>query len=236
MSRSFDTLLEPSVSFSCALFSATYSPAGLIFSLSPSLLEWLVFFWLLFRQHVVLLAFGIVFSTVIGWVHRHLSVLELAPTCPPPAVTPLHITRILDGLQRILLALSLHQTDNQEALEDLSTSVRAMITALETDVTATDIDLAAATTHINVLRKCFGVLESNLEMARQILGADIDVSDDGLDMGDDVEMFWNDGAGDDDDELSGKAVVEEEIDVGANDALVEGWLEGCWYPEECEDA
>jgi hypothetical protein len=30
--------------------------------------------------------------------------------------------------------------------------------------------------------------------------------------------------------------VEEEIDVGANDALVEGWLEGCWYPEECEDA
>jgi hypothetical protein len=111
-----------------------------------------------------------------------------------------------------------------------------MITALETDVTATDIDLAAATTHFNVLRKCFGVLESNLDMARQILGADIDVSDDGLDMGDDVEMFWNDGAGDDDDELSGKAVVEEEIDVGANDALVEGWLEGCWYPEECEDA
>jgi hypothetical protein len=140
--------------------------------------------------------------------------------------------RLCSTLEHFFVDLASSQNNTLEALEDLSTCLRAMLTALEEDITATDIDLAAATTHINILRKCFGVLESNLDMARQILGADIDVSDDGLEMGDDVETFWPD----DNNELSGEAVVDEEIDVGASDALVEAWLIDAWLPEECDDA
>jgi hypothetical protein len=140
--------------------------------------------------------------------------------------------RLCSTLEHFFVDLASSQNNTLEALEDLSTCLRAMLTALEEDITATDIDLAAATTHINILRKCFGVLESNLDMARQILGADIDVSDDGLEMGDDVETFWPD----DNNELSGEAVVDEEIYVGASDALVEAWLIDAWLPEECDDA
>jgi hypothetical protein len=133
----------------------------------------------------------------------------------------------------ILHLIFLHSNTTQEALEASSTSLRALINRLEADIIATDTDLTAATTHINVLPKCLAVLESNLDMARQILGTDlnIDISNDGLEMDDDVEMFWNDEA-----ESSDTGLEDEEIDAGHSDELVDAWLDKVWWPGECENA
>jgi hypothetical protein len=73
-------------------------------------------------------------------------------------------------------------------------------------------------------------LENNVETTRILLGAGVaDDEDDGLTIGDEMEVFWVEG-----DEMEEE--VEEVIDVEASDDLVARWLGRCAWPEECYDA
>jgi len=223
-------LLEPSASFSCALFAATYSPAGLALTLSAPLLQWLEFLRALLCANTPLLLLAIVFATTMYGMQMRLRALEQAPT-PPCAADFLRLLRVL---QATLDLLTTTQCSSQEALKDLRDELRALIAQLADDVGAIDADVAGITAHINILRSCLAVLANNLDRARSILGAGVECEDDGLEMGDEVELFWDVCEGDE--EEVEEAVVEEVIDVEASDEMVEGWLEECGWPEECADA
>ncbi|EAT80303.2 hypothetical protein HBI56_054950 [Parastagonospora nodorum] len=223
-------LLEPSAIFSCALFAATYSPAGLAFSFSPSLLQWLDFLLAHLCANIPLLLSIIVCATMMYHHHVRLRALEQAPTSPSTT----DFLRLLGVFRTTLRLLTIAQSSSQEALDDLRSDLLGLITQLGDDMTAVDTDVAAITTHINILRNCLAVLANNLDLARSILGADVPCDEDGLEMGDEVELFWD--ACEEDEDEGGDEMKEEGIDVHASDEMVEGWLEECEWPEECEDA
>lgn len=215
-------LLEPSASFSCALFTTTYSPASLAFTLSPFLLQWLELLLALLCANIPLLLSIIVFATMMYGMHIRLRALEQAPTSPSAA----DFLRLLGVLQTTLNLSTTTQSSSQEDFKSLRDNLLALITQL-----GDDMNLHA--THINILRNCLAVLANNLDRARSILGAGVQCEDDGLEMGGEVELSWD--VCEDGEEEGEEAVVEEVIDVEASDEMVEGWLEECGWPEECED-
>jgi hypothetical protein len=143
-----------------------------------------------------------------------------------------HFDRLLAIVQHILLAFSTTQTTTQEALETLSKDLRALISSLDADIATLDETFTPQLRlHLGVLTS----LEQNLDQARILLGAGVEVdgSEAGLDVGDDMQTFWpedeaNSEPGDDDE-------VDEPTDVEASDELVFGWLGRIADPDECWD-
>ncbi|KAH7381266.1 hypothetical protein DE146DRAFT_280270 [Phaeosphaeria sp. MPI-PUGE-AT-0046c] len=116
-----------------------------------------------------------------------------------------------------------------------------MTARLEGDVTSNlnniDADIAALADRSKVQREQLRVLEGNLELVRDLLGAGVELEvDDGLEMGDEMETFWFEVMDGDGDEENDEGEEEEEIDVEASNEHVWDWVEKCAYPEECLDA
>jgi hypothetical protein len=221
MSRS-SALLEPSANFSCALFTIKYTPAGLAYTPSLLLHHWLIYLQTnLSGYSLLLLLYTIVFATTLYHIHARLVALETDARTD-------HTKQIAGILRDILTALMTMQSSILDILSKVS--------ALGEDMDAMDADMANLATRINLVSKTLLVLQNNVEMAREMLGAGADaVSDSDLSMGDEVEVFWVDGDGMSEEEDAAEE-EEEQIDVGAIDALVRVWLEMCAWPEECYDA
>jgi hypothetical protein len=217
-------LLEPSVNFSSPLLTITYTPAGLEYTLPPLLANLL----LVIQALVSALALPLCSIIVVAWLHFRLASLESAPHAA-------NIKKMAGVLHTTLPALAATQKGLQEGVDALRGDFEKMMRQLGADMNEMDADIATLTARLNVQLKMLGALEGNLEQARLLLGAGVDVSDDGLEMGDDVEVFWPQEMSEAEDDKGGEE-EQKYIDIEASDELVWGWLEICEWPEECYDA
>ncbi|KAL5118628.1 hypothetical protein ACEQ8H_003479 [Pleosporales sp. CAS-2024a] len=240
---SFDTPLGPSITLSCALFRATYSPAGLDLALCPRLLTVCAFL----QTHMLVIASIILFSTLLHRQSKRLAHVERAPRAPPD-YTP----RMLALLRLILHVIRTTQSTARADLVHLADEMGAAIHMLQGDVTAIDEDIVSHTAHLNWMRNCIRVLDGNVECARVALDAVFpdDTSHHGVQFGDDVEVFLQlkeyerSKRGDiievdKEEKVHMRYAVEEldveEIDVEASNTFVGEWLEDCPWVEDMED-
>jgi hypothetical protein len=220
----------PSANFSCALFTITYTPAGLAYTPSLLLHHWLIYLQALSSHIFLPLLYTIVFATTLYQIHARLRNLEAVASTPHPAPKD-HSKHICAILHNTLRALVLTQSDIQEVVSKFS--------EFGEDMDAMDGDMAKIAERVNLVSKTLAVLENNVEMARGIIGTGVseeEDDDDGLDMGDDVEMFWLEDSGASEDGEEEVEEEEERVDVRESNALVKDWLERCAWPDECYDA
>jgi hypothetical protein len=208
---------EPSANFSTPLFTIVYSSAGLAYTPSEFAIHWLVYLQSLFAASSLPIC-AVVFSTLMYTLHTRLRAFEVAAPTPHSD----HTTALAAVVRTTLHALHLTQTH----LHSTSTA----LSHVEYDLDAIDTDIHALASRTNLVSQTLAVLQNNIEVARMLLGAGADEDEDGLQMGDDVEVFWVDGGDvDGDEDRDGEMeVVKEVIDVQASDGLVEAWLEECW--------
>lgn len=244
----FETLQEPSASFSSSFLNITYSSDSFSYICSSAISSWFEFCWMLFGVCFWPTISVIVFASTTLHLHRRLVALETVSAKPTHPISPSHFNRLLAILQRILLALSTTQTTIQEALDLLAHDLDALKAQLEEDtsdlralIASLDADIATLDeTFTPQLRLHLGVLtslEHNVNQARILLGAGVDVdgSEAGLDVGDDMETFRPEEDGGANSELGDDEVVDEPIDVEASDELVLEWMGRIAEPLECGD-
>jgi hypothetical protein len=207
----------PSANFSTPLFTIVYSPAGLAYTPSEFAIHWVVYLQSLFAASSLPIC-AVVFSTLMYTLHTHLRAFEVAAPTPHSD----HTTALAAVLRTTLHALRLTQTHLQ--------STSTALSHVEHDLDAIDTDIYALASRTNLVSQTLAVLQNNIEVARMLLGAGAAEDEDGLQMGDDVEVLWAEGGEEDGDENGDDEmeVVEEVIDVEASDELVEAWLEDCW--------
>jgi hypothetical protein len=211
----------PSANFTCAFFTTIYSPTdGITTTPSQLVTHWLVYLQSLFTATLPFL-YTLVFSTLTYHLTTtRLAALEAASIPLPPPVD--HTKSLLDVLRNTIKALTLTQNDVLDIFTKLS--------AIPSDLDAIGIDIHNLGARIHLVSKTLVGLENNVETTRILLGAGVaDDEDDGLTIGDEMEVFWVEG-----DEMEEE--VEEVIDVEASDDLVARWLGRCAWPEECYDA
>jgi hypothetical protein len=149
---------------------------------------------------------------------------------------PVGIVGVGVWLHYRLRSLETSFTLTNAAAQDALAALRADLERMLRDMDAMDADIAALMARANLHMKTLDTLEGNVEHARRLLGVGVEESDSGgLEMGDDVEVFWGPEAWEGDGEAEGEA-EEEYIDVKATMELVWEWLEVCEWPEECYDA
>jgi hypothetical protein len=217
----------PSATFSCLLFTTTYTSARLSYTPSLLLSHILATLQALFSRSHLPILYTLVFATTLYTIHMRLCSLEGAAQTPQP-VPKDHTKHLVGILRNTLQALKITQDDMHEVVRRFE--------VLGEDMDGMDGDMMRIVQRVNLVSKTLAVVENNVEVARDLLGTGAGGSEDGWEMGDDVQVFWlvSDGVSEDGEEN----MVEEDMvtDVGESDVLVEGWLERCSWPEECHDA
>lgn len=174
----------PSATFSSPLLTISYGPAGLAYEPSDVLIRLLVRLHLLLAQPFLLLG-ALVFSSLLLHLYTRLRALETT------FASLTHISRVLAIQRTTIAALITTQFTIEARLDTLSSDLHAAISHLDTDMTTNlnqiDTDIAALSVRSKLQRERMRVLERNLDMARDVLGAGVESSvDDGLEMG----MRW----------------------------------------------